>query len=81
MPEAQETRLIIFHCPNDARTEMDTLCELNMIDRTEFLLQAIYKMMDYLESRRDALDDESLDTYPDMDEKLFMAAEDSADEQ
>ncbi len=81
MPEAQETRLIIFHCPNDVRTEMDTLCELNMIDRTEFLLQAIYKMMDYLESRRDALDDESLDTYPDMDEKLFMAAEDSADEQ
>ncbi len=71
MPEAKDTKLVMFHCPEDVRAEMDALCEHNMIDRTEFLLQAIYKMMDYLESRKGEQDD----AYPELEEDVLFAAE------
>ncbi len=78
MPEAKDTKLVMFHCPEDVRAEMDALCEHNMIDRTEFLLQAIYKMMDYLESRKDGLD--AVAAYPELEESVLLAAEESEDE-
>ncbi len=73
MPESKDTKLVMFHCPEDVRAEMDALCEHNMIDRTEFLLQAIYKMMDYLESKQDAPEDST--AYPLMEEEVLVAAE------
>ena len=76
MPEPKETKLVMFHCPEDVRAEMDALCEHNMIDRTEFLLQAIYKMMDYLEARQGDM----AMPYPDLEEEVLMAADDSDDE-
>ncbi len=75
MPEAKDTKLVMFPCPEDLRAEMDALCERNMIDRTEFLLQAIYKMMDYLESQQE---DEAATTaaaYPETEEEVLFAAE------
>ncbi len=78
MPESKDTKLVMFHCPEDVRAEMDALCEHNMIDRTEFLLQAIYKMMDYLESKQDAPEDST--DYPLMEEDVLLAAEESEDE-
>ena len=80
MSEAKDTKLVMFHCPEDVRAEMDALCEHNMIDRTEFLLQAIYKMMDYLENRQDELGAAVPSAYPELEEELLMAAEDSEDE-
>ncbi len=81
MPEAKDTKLVMFHCPENIRAEMDAICELNMIDRTEFLLQAIYKMMDYLESQKSSMDAEAVTAYPELEEEVLMAAEDSADEE
>ncbi len=78
MPEAKDTKLVMFHCPEDIRAEMDALCEHNMIDRTEFLLQAIYKMMEYLEKQQDEL--RKATPYPEQEESVLMAAEDSDDE-
>ncbi len=79
MPESKETKLVMFHCPEDVRAEMDALCEHNMIDRTEFLLQAIYKMMDYLESQQE-MQPASM-PYPELEEEVLMAADDSDDEE
>ncbi len=81
MPEAKDTKLVMFHCPEDVRAEMDALCEHNMIDRTEFLLQAIYKMMDFLESKQDEQDTDAETTYPDQEEDVLFAAEDSSDDE
>ncbi len=78
MPEAKDTKLVMFHCPEDVRAEMDALCEHNMIDRTEFLLQAIYKMMDYLESQQGSMDNDA--DYPELEEEVLLAADDSDDE-
>ncbi len=75
MPEAKDTKLVMFHCPEDVRAEMDALCEHNMIDRTEFLLQAIYKMMDYLERRRGEFTAEAAAAYPELEETVLLAAE------
>ncbi len=75
MPEAKDTKLVMFHCPEDVRAEMDALCEHNMIDRTEFLLQAIYKMMDYLERRRGEFTAEAASAYPELEETVLLAAE------
>ncbi len=82
MPEAKDTKLVMFHCPEDVRAEMDALCEHNMIDRTEFLLQAIYKMMDYLENKQGALNAQAAVSYPEAEEEeeALLAAEDSDDE-
>ncbi len=80
MPEAKDTKLVMFHCPEDIRAEMDALCEHNMIDRTEFLMQAIYKMMDYLESKQGEINAEATTAYPELEETVLMAAEDSDDE-
>ncbi len=80
MPEAKDTKLVMFHCPEDVRAEMDALCEHNMIDRTEFLLQAIYKMMDYLESIQETDNTEYSSAYPEMEESVLLAAEESDDE-
>ncbi len=81
MPEAKDTKLVMFHCPEDVRAEMDALCEHNMIDRTEFLLQAIYKMMDFLESKQDEQGTDAETTYPDQEEDVLFAAEDSSDDE
>ncbi len=78
MPEAKDTKLVMFHCPEDIRAEMDALCELNMIDRTEFLLQAIYKMMDYLESQQEEISAEEAAAYPELEETVLLAAEDES---
>ncbi len=80
MPEAKDTKLVMFHCPEDVRAEMDALCEHNMIDRTEFLLQAIYKMMDYLESQQDSQNAAAAAAYPELEEEVLLAAEESEDE-
>ncbi len=81
MHEAKDTKLVMFHCPEDVRAEMDALCEHNMIDRTEFLLQAIYKMMDYLESQQVGFNAEAATAYPELEEMVLFAAEDSDDEE
>ncbi len=75
MPEAKDTKLVMFHCPEDVRAEMDALCEHNMIDRTEFLLQAIYKMMDYLESQQGDINAAIAAAYPELEEEVLFAAE------
>ncbi len=80
MSDATDTKLVMFHCPEDVRAEMDALCEHNMIDRTEFLLQAIYKMMDYLGSQKDYQDALAEVAYPDLEEDVLLAAEESQDE-
>ncbi len=80
MPEAKDTKLVMFHCPEDVRAEMDALCEHNMIDRTEFLLQAIYKMMDYLESQQGSQNAAAAAAYPELEEEVLLAAEESEDE-
>ncbi len=81
MPDVKDTKLVMFHCPEDVRAEMDALCEHNMIDRTEFLLQAIYKMMDYLESQQEESEEDAAEAYPEPEEEPLLAAEDSADEE
>ncbi len=80
MSDSKDTKLVMFHCPEDIRAEMDALCEHNMIDRTEFLLQAIYKMMDYLENQQGEMDSEPSFAYPDLEESVLIAAEESEDE-
>ncbi len=80
MPELKDTKLVMFHCPEDVRAEMDALCELNMIDRTEFLTQAIYKMMDYIRSEQQNMQAELVEAYPEIEEELLTAADDSQDE-
>ena len=77
MNEPKETKLVMFHCPEDVRAEMDALCEHNMIDRTEFLLQAIYKMMDYLESQQDKADAGA--PYAEQEEDVLLAADSAED--
>ncbi len=79
MPEAKDTKLVMFHCPEDVRAEMDALCEHNMIDRTEFLLQAIYKMMDYLEAQQQEQNAIAAAAYPELEEEVLMAAENTAE--
>ncbi len=82
MPENNATKLVMFHCPEDVRAEMDALCEHNMIDRTEFLLQAIYKMMDYLEAQQEQQEacPPAPATYPEAEEEVLIAAESSEEE-
>ena len=78
MNEPKETKLVMFHCPEDVRAEMDALCEHNMIDRTEFLLQAIYKMMAYLEGQQSDKQPAAA-PYPEAGEEVLMAADSSED--
>ncbi len=80
MPDLKDTKLVMFHCPEDVRAEMDALCELNMIDRTEFLTQAIYKLMDYIRSEQKNMQAELVEAYPELEEELLTAADDSQDE-
>ena len=76
MSESQHSRLVMFHCPTALCDEMDALCEHNMVDRTDFLLQAIHNLLDALENQKE---EDSAD-YPaeDADDSL-MAAEDGED--
>ncbi len=78
MPEAQNSRLVMFHCPAALCDEMDALCEHNMVDRTDFLLQAIHALLNGLESQKQAGTDPA--AYPSEDEDdALLAAEDSED--
>ncbi len=81
MNEPKDTKLVMFHCPEDVRAEMDALCELNMIDRTGFLLQSIYKMMDYLDGQQKKADKAAARAYPEAEEAVLMAADSSEDGQ
>ena len=58
-----DIKLILLHCPADLIDEVDELCELNFVNRTEFILFAIDSMTDFYERRsqranRDLLNDE-----------------------
>ncbi len=84
MPDTQDSRLVMFHCPVALCEEMDALCEYNMVDRTDFLLQAIHAMLNGIESRQKAVPAAESTTlpgsYPEEDEDdVLLAAEDSED--
>ncbi len=81
MPENQNSRLVMFHCPAALCDEMDALCEHNMVDRTDFLLQAIHALLDGLESQKQAASEaEGIAAYPSEDEDdALLAAEDGED--
>lgn len=50
--KANETKFILLHCPRDLVREVDDLCEMNFLNRTEFMLFAIDSMMEFFERRQ-----------------------------
>lgn len=47
-----DIKLILLHCPADLIDQVDELCELNFVNRTEFILFAIDSMTDFYERHR-----------------------------
>lgn len=56
-----DIKLILLHGPADLIDEVDELCELNYVNRTEFILFAIDSMTDFCERRRQRADRDLLD--------------------
>lgn len=54
--KASETKFILLHCPQDLVREVDDLCAMNFLNRTEFLVFAIDSMMEFFERRQQAED-------------------------
>ncbi len=80
MSESQDSRLVMFHCPAALCDEMDALCEYNMVDRTDFLLQAIHSLLHALESQNKVQAATEAAAYPMEDEDdALLAAEESED--
>lgn len=50
--KASETKFILLHCPQDLVREVDDLCAMNFLNRTEFLVFAIDSMMEFFERRQ-----------------------------
>ena len=46
-----DTKTISFRCPEEILDEMDALCNLNRVDRSTFIVQALHKLLLGLEAQ------------------------------
>ncbi len=87
---ARKSKNVVFNCPADLLARVDEISRANMMPRSEYTVLAIFKLVEYLESQRNAAfeahsltsDDEALarvllDDFDDED----WAAEDDWNEQ
>ncbi len=49
MSKKRNTSLVAFHCPDALLTEIDDLAYMNMMDRTEYIVAAVGKFVEYVE--------------------------------
>ncbi len=54
MSKKRNTSLVAFQCPHQLLTEIDELAYVNMMDRTEFLVAAVAKFVEYVERREES---------------------------